>query len=371
MKLSQFKDSQLRREYLEKKLNIQLNLIGENDYLNEEIHCENLIGQTTLPIGIAGPIKIKFLKREKEYFLPLATTEGALLASVNRGCKAINLSGCLKVIVKKNGTTRGPVYFTKNIDKGFWFLSWLDCHLKEIKREAETTSNYLKFLRLQGKVIGPYTFVRFYFDCDQAMGMNMVTIAVDKINQYIKKETGIECLSLSGNFCIDKKPSWLNFIEGRGYQTWAEVKIKKEILKKVLKTNAKDLYNIWLSKNLVGSAITGSLGFNGHFANVVAAFFAATGQDLGHTVEGSQGITVVQTVEEDLYFSVHLPSLLLGLVGGGTKLKIKRQALAIIGAKNSEELAAVLTGGVLAGELSLLASLAEGSLAKIHKKLGR
>lgn len=374
MKLSSFKTTKERREFLEKELGIKLGLIGKAHLNSEEnIHCENLIGETTLPLGVAGPINVK---REtcnvKRYFIPLATTEGALVASVNRGCKAVNLSGGVGVIIEKTGTTRGPVYETESLEKGFWFLKWLKKNEDKIKKQAEKTSSHLKYLKHEGKVIGPYTFVRFYFDCDQAMGMNMVTIAVDSINQLIEKETKIKCLSLSGNYCIDKKPSWLNFIQGRGYQVWVETVITKKVLKEVLKTNAENFFNLWLAKNMTGSIISGSIGFNSHFANIVAAFFAATGQDLAHIVEGSIGVTTTKVLATgDLYFSVYLPSLMIGIIGGGTKLEIKKEALSIIGAKSSKELTEVLGAAVLAGELSLLASLSEGSLVEAHKKLGR
>jgi hydroxymethylglutaryl-CoA reductase (NADPH) len=295
-----------------------------------------------------------------------------LVASVNRGCKAINLSGGAKVFVKKVGATRGPVYFTENLEKGFWFVDWLKKNEGKIKKTTEETSHHLKLLRWESKVIGPYTFVRFYFDTEEAMGMNMVTIAVEAINRFIEKEAGVKCLSLSGNFCIDKKPAWVNFIGGRGFEIRAETVLTKKVLKEVLKTEAEKVFEVWLTKCLLGSGLSGSLAFNSHFANMIAAFFAATGQDLAHVVEGSMGITTTKLLSAGhLYFSVYLPSIMLGTVGGGMNLKIKQEAIKITQAKNSQELAGVLAGAVLAGEISLLASLAEGSLAKTHQNLGR
>ncbi len=362
------------KEFLEGTLNIKLKKITAAFVDDKKhIHCENLIGETTLPLGVAGPIKIKNQEEKvKDYFIPLATTEGALVASVNRGCKAINQSGGVKVYIKRLGTTRGPVYETGDVEKGLWFLSWLRKNETKIKKEAEKTSSHLKYLRHEGRVIGPYVYLRFYFDTAEAMGMNMVTIATAAINQLIEKETKIKCLSLSGNFCVDKKPSWMNFINKRGFEGWGEAVFKKETIKKVLKSSGEEIFQTWLSKCMIGSAISGALGFNAHFANIVAAFFAATGQDLAHVVEGSLGMTIVKALKNgDLYFSVYLPAIMLGTVGGGTKLETKREALSIIKAQNSQDLAGVLTAAVLAGEVSLLASLAEGSLAESHKKLGR
>ena len=373
MTLKDFKTTKERREYLEKTLNVKLNKIAQIETDEENIHCENLIGSTTVPLGVAGSLKIQNSEfRIQNYFIPLATTEGALVASVSRGCKAINLSGGAKTFVENVGVTRGPVFETSGLQESFVFKKWLKDNFELLKMEAEKTSSYLKLKKLGTRIVGTYVYVRFYFDTDQAMGMNMITIATDSINRLIETKTKIKCLSVSGNFCIDKKPAWLNFISGRGKRVWAEVILRKEVVKEVLKTTPEKFFEVWLAKCMIGSAMSGSLGFNAHFANIVAAFFASTGQDLAHVVEGSMGVTTAKILDNgDLYVSVYLPSVMLGIVGGGTKLKIKQEALSIIGTKTSLQLAEVLGGAVLAGGISLLASLAEGSLAETHEKLGR
>ncbi len=378
MNLKDFKTAKERRKFLEEKLKIKLENIAKA-FVDEEktIHCENLIGATTLPLGVAGPLKISNFnlpagEQISNYYIPLATTEGALVASVSRGCKAINLSGGTRAYVENVGATRGPVFETSGIKESITFNNWLDENFNLLKSEAEKTSFHLRLKKLETKVVGRYVYVRFYFDTQDAMGLNMITIATDSINQSIEKKTGIKCLSISGNYCIDKKASWLNFINNRGFAGWAEVILSKKVIKDVLKSNAQNIFEVWLAKCMIGSSLSGSLGFNAHFANVIAAFFAATGQDLAHVVEGSLGMTIVKALENgDLYFSIYMPSIMIGTVGGGTKLKTKQEALSIIGVKTSTELAAVLAGTVLAGEISLLSSLEEGTLAKVHQKLGR
>ncbi len=369
MNLKDFKTTKERREFLEEKLKIKLETISKA-YVDEEkfIRCENLIGATTLPLGVAGPLSID----KQDYFVPLATTEGALVASVNRGCKAINLSGGARVLVENIGTTRGPVFKTSGVEESIRFKKWLEDNFNLLKIEAAKTSSHLKLKKFGTRITGNYVYVRFYFDTGEAMGMNMVTIATEALSQFIEKNTKVKCLSVSGNFCVDKKPAWLNFLSGRGKRVWAEVILKKEVVNQVLKTTPEKFFEVWLAKCMIGSAMSGSLGFNAHFANIVAAFFAATGQDLAHTVEGSMGMTTSKILRNgDLYVSVYLPAVMIGTVGGGTKLKIKQEALSIIGAENPVELSKVLSGAVLAGEISLLASLAQGSLAKTHEKLGR
>jgi len=197
---------------------------------------------------------------------------------------------------------------------------------------------------------------------------------------------------------VDKKPSWLNRIEGRGIKAWAEATIPAGVLKDTLKTAARAMYDVWIAKCMIGSAMAGSMGFNAHFANIIAALFAATGQDLGHVGECCVGITTMEIIPptsfrppsrnpvfkrwipgqarddnngEDLYVSVYLPDLMVGTVGGGTGLATQKEALGIIGAKTSQEFAEVAAGAVLAGEISLLASLSEGTLARAHQKLAR
>jgi len=373
MNLNGLKTAKERRQFLEEKMKIRLENIAKALTEDEKaIHCENLIGATTLPLGIAGPLEIKGEHIDGGFYLPLATTEGALVASINRGCKAISLSGGVRVFVENVGTTRGPVFETAGIRESIILKKWLDKNFNLLKGEAEKTSSHLRLKKLGTRIVGRYVYVRFYFDTQNAMGMNMATIATDLIARSIEEKTKAKCLSVSGNFCIDKKPAWLNFISGRGKRVWSEVILKKEVVDEVLKTTPEKFFEVWLTKCMIGSAMSGSMGFNAHFANIVAAFFAATGQDLAHVVEGSMGVTTSKVLKNgDLYASVYLPAVMVGTVGGGTKLKTKQEALSIIGTKNSVELAEVLGGAVLAGEISLLASLAEGTLACAHKKLGR
>lgn len=358
---------------LEETLKIKLPHIGGVTFQKDDvIHCENRIGGTLLPLGVAGPLKINGQYTKGDYYIPLATTEGALIASVNRGSKAISASGGASSGVELVGVTRGPVFEVKNISQALFFKKWLDEHLSLLQTEARKISTHLKLLKLGTRIAGNYVYVRFYFNTDEAMGMNMATIATDKIVSFIENKAKVSCLAISGNFCVDKKPAWLNFISGRGRRVWAEVIIKKDLVKNILKTSPQKLFDVWLAKCMMGSIMSGSMGFNSHFANVVAAFFAATGQDLAHVVEGSMGVTTMKVLENgDLYVSVYLPTVMLGTVGGGTKLAIKKEALSIMKVTSSDALAEILGCAVLAGEISLLSSLAEGSLAKAHTRLGR
>lgn len=370
--LRNFKNSQSRREFLAKELDIKLDKIADFNFTEDQAvgrNIENLIGSTQIPLGVAGPL---LLQPTTYNYIPLATTEGALVASISRGCKAITESGGAKVLVEEVGITRGPVFKTQGIEHGLKTKDWISKNIVQISQVTQKTSSHLKLLKIDCSLVGRNLFVRFYFDTTDAMGMNMATIATQEAVKLIEQKTKSQCVSLAGNFDIDKKPAWLNFISGRGKKVWAEITLSQAILKEVLKTTPKNLADLVYRKCLLGSAISGSLGFNAHFANIIAAIFAATGQDLAHVVEGSLGITTAEVLDNgDLYFSIYLPSLIVGTVGGGTHLPTQQEALKIMKAESVLEYARAIGGAVLAGELSLLASLSEGTIAKAHQRLGR
>lgn len=374
MSLRGFPTAKKRREFIEKELSISLSSIASTETeTNENVHCENLIGASKVPLGVAGPLVFKNLKTKNVYF-PLATTEGALVASISRGCKAISESGGAEVYSILHGQTRGPLFLTGSIKKGLDLKDWIESNRKAIEKEASLTSRHIRYLGAKVKIVGSNTFVRFSYDTGKAMGMNMVTLATEAVSKLIEKELGIKCLSIAGNFDNDKKASFLNIIEGRGFEVWAECIIKEKVLREILHTDAEKVFKVWLSKNMIGSYASGSISFNSHFANIIAAIFVAAGQDAAHVVEGSTGITFCELRGDDLYISVNLPSLLVGTIGGGTNLPTQQECLKIMGIEKgsgSEDLARKIAGAVLAGELSLISSLSVGTLGVSHKKLGR
>ena len=358
----------IRRHVLESLTKKELKNIGSPVFDIKSVsskNCENLIGKVEIPLGITGP---------------LATTEGALVASVNRGCKAISDAGGGHTFIEQSGMTRAPLFLTKNLRQTKDFISFIKSHFKEIARKVQSTDSHLTLISITPHIAGRNVYLRFVFDTGDAMGMNMVTFACDYvIKKYIEKETKVPCIALSGNLCTDKKASWLNKIEKRGHSVHADVVIPKEVVKKVLKTNPADFVEVQIRKNLVGSALSGSLGFNSHHANIIAALFLATGQDMAHVVEGSSGMTTAELVDGGLYVSVSLPDLPIGTIGGGTGLETQKEALAILGVvgggkpagSNAKKFAEIIAATVLAGEISLIAALSSGDLAKAHKRLGR
>ncbi len=380
--LRNYKTVTERREGLAKELDVALKNIGSftlDDATASTRNCENMIGAAQIPMGIAGPLRLVSARSgqaisKREYYVPLATTEGALVASINRGCKAVGESGGAFVAAETVGATRGPVFQTSGIAESLKLKNWLDEHFQELSMIAKQTSSHLALIKLGTRLVGKLVYVRFYFDTQDAMGMNMVTIASTSMYRYIEVETRVKCLTVAANFDVDKKPAWLNFILGRGKQVWAEATVPAGVLKETLKTSAKNIYDVWLNKCMIGSAMAGSMGYNAHYANVIAALFLATGQDIAHVSEGSVGITTAEVDGDSLYLSIYLPDLMIGTVGGGTGLATQKEAFSILGitgSQKTEDFAKIIAGAVLAGELSLLASLSEGSLARAHQDLAR
>jgi len=376
----------VRRRAMVELSGVQLDTIGRYTLDATRVstrHCENFIGVTQIPVGVTGPLKIRgqWVDESEDIYVPMATTEGALVASVNRGCRALYEAGGAVVRVEDVGITRAPAFRTSGIEETQTFLQWVRDNEDEIRRVCEATSGHLRLVDIKSQTFGSSLYLRFRFATGDAMGMNMATIACDRVvRDLIEPATGVLCVALSGNYCVDKKPSAINFLEGRGKKIYAEAILDETVLQRCLKTNARSLVEVQYRKNLMGSIAAGSMGYNAHFANVLAAMFIATGQDVAQVVEGAMGVTSIELREPDgVFASVFLPDVPLGVVGGGTALGPQKEALALLGAtphpdqpgSGALRLAEILGATVLAGELSLLSAFTSGDLAGAHERLGR
>ncbi|MCE4608135.1 MAG: hydroxymethylglutaryl-CoA reductase (NADPH) [Caldisphaeraceae archaeon] len=374
----------IRRLFLERRYGVKLSAISSTLLDFEDIvghNIENPIGAVQIPLGVAGPLKINGGYVKGEYYIPMATTEGALVAGVNRGAKLLTLAGGVRTKVIYDGMSRAPLVWTPGVNDAVKLSKWIRTHVDDIKEIVNKDSRHTSLSDIQVFIVGNLVWFRFVFKTGDAMGMNMATIASDRICSYINKNYSGEhrCISVSGNLCVDKKPSYLNKILGRGKYVISEALIKDELLKKIMRTSANEMDYINKTKNLLGNAVSGSLSYNAHFANIVAAIFAATGQDLAQVVESSMGYVWTEVRSEALYISVTLTSLEIGTVGGGTWLPTQREALSLLGIYgggdpagiNSLKFAEIIASAVLAGELNLLAVQSSGELAKAHEKLGR
>lgn len=256
--------------------------------------CENVVGYMPIPLGIAGPLKVD----GQSYPIPMATAEGTLVASTSRGCKALNSGGGVTTVLTYDGMTRGPAIDFPSITLAAAAKAWIESTegYAIIKEAFESTSRFARLQNIKCAMAGRTLFVRFATRTGDAMGMNMISKATEKALETLSKEfPQMVVLALSGNYCTDKKPAAINWIEGRGKSIVAEAVVPGKIVKTVLKTTVEALCNLNTKKNLVGSAMAGSVGgFNAHAANILTAVFLATGQDPAQNVESSNCMTLME-----------------------------------------------------------------------------
>lgn len=337
-------------------------------------NIENMIGTIQIPLGYAGPVRITGEYAEGDFLVPLATTEGALVASISRGMSVMNDGGGVRTMVCADAMTRAPVLRVEGIEHSKRVMAWIESHRGDIDEAVESTTSHGRLSRIDMYPDGRSLFLRFAFETGDAMGMNMATIASEAVCRLLEKETGAVMISVSGNMCSDKKPAAINMINGRGKTVVAEARIPKEVVERRLHTTSAAVVETNYRKNLLGSSLAGTLGANAHAANMVAALYIATGQDPAQVVGGSMSVTSCEDVDGDLYICVRMPTVEVGTVGGGTRLPCQREALQMIdclGDGKSRKLAEIVAATVLAGELSTLAAQAAGQLGSAHAALGR
>lgn len=370
-----------RRTLIERELGIDLrhlepkeDVIGESEKKN----CEQMFGMISVPLGYAGPLKVTFSNNHTaDIHLPIATTEGALVASVNRGCKAVSISTVTISKAMHHGITRSIAFRAPSSGKVQDLVDAIRKNETEWKAVAQATSEHLDVQSYTLDLQKQYVFLTIACDTSEAMGMNMVTIAAQAIADWtMKTVTGVKCITIAGNVDSDKKASKRTHDLGRGYEVHASVILSKETIDEVLKTTPEAMAKVADAKLIHGSSIAGAIGSNLHAANIIAALYLATGQDIAHTVEGSLTDTSVEETASGLKVSVRVPAILVGVRGGGTALPPQSQCLQLLlknksGLPIKQQLAESIAAAVLAGEVSLLAALAEHHLAKAHEQLAR
>lgn len=370
----------LRLDYLEKETGKTMPQLSGKKIVNDtkllEGNIENYIGMTQIPTGIIGPLKVLGTMATGDFFVPLATSEGALVASYHRGAKATRLCGGVTSICLIEAVQRSPVFKFNNIGELGTFLLWLLPQMEEMKKITERVSRYAKLLDVIPNIEGNNLMLTFEYQTGDASGQNMVTICTDEICNYLIANTPVKpgAWFIEGNYSGDKKATALSFTTVRGKKVTAEVELSKEVVEKVLKTTPKLMADYWQTST-VGIIQSGAIGAQGHFANGIAAMFLATGQDVACVSEAAVGITRMEvSASGNLYASATLPSLILGTVGGGTALPTQKECLELMdcyGPGKARKLAEICGALVLSGELSIAAALSAGHFSSAHKKLGR
>lgn len=342
-------------------------------------NCENIIGYVPVPVGIAGPLLVD----GTSYYVPLSTTEGALVASTSRGMKALTYGGGVRTALLADGMSRGPVISLPTLAEAVKMVTWIRDSFAAIAQVFNETSRYVCLQKVDSRLVGRLVYLRFKATTGDAMGMNMVSKATEHALALLSHQfPALRVIALSGNYCTDKKPAAINWIDGRGKSIVAEATIAGSTLKTVLKTDAASMVETHITKNFVGSALAGASGSgcNAHAANIVAAMFIALGQDVAHVISSSACLLHLEPLNrdsDDLYVALTMPSLEVGTVGGGTVLPAQQACLSLLGLEQVSEgdrsarVASIVAATVMAAELSLLASLTEGSLMRAHQALNR
>jgi hydroxymethylglutaryl-CoA reductase (NADPH) len=366
-----------RREFLNNFSQTTPRHLTQNSFDPAEVRgkCESFVGVAQVPIGLAGPLRVNGEHAQGDFLIPMATTEGTLVASYNRGIKLINLSGGVLCTVQDDAMQRAPVFQFADARQARTFVRWIETHQRELAAEAESTSRYAKLRYVDTYLNGRFAFLRFGYETGDAAGQNMVSKATLAACTYIlhayptESTDVIEHFFLESNMATDKKPSQLNMLRTRGRRVTAEVRIPRELLIRELQVEPGQLVRHARIGD-VGARLAGTNNNGLHSVNGLAALFIATGQDVACLAESSAAITYSEiTPEGDLYGSVTLPSLVVGTVGGGTGLPTQRECLELMdcyGEGNVNKLAEIMAGVVAAGELSLAAAISSLDWVSSH-----
>lgn len=339
-------------------------------------NIEGLIGSVKIPLGIAGPLRVKGLFANGDYLLPLATHEAALVASCHRGAGAITASGGCRSILLNEGVSRAPGFSFCEFSEAGIFLQWALSQFDTFRHVAEGTTKHGKLRDIRVSVEGCNVYLIFEYTTGDAAGQNMVTVATEAVCRHILKHSPVKPRHwfVESNMSGDKKASVQSFLTVRGKKVTAEVALPDEVVAKRLRTTAKEMEHFW-RMSVMGGVMSGTIGVQGHFANPLAAIYIACGQDAACVAESAVGVTRFEAMDDgSLYAAVTLPNLIVGTVGGGTGLPSQRAGLEILGlagSGNSRAFAEVCGAAALAAELSIIAALASGDFTRAHEILAR
>lgn len=338
-------------------------------------NCEHFTGVAQIPLGFAGPLRMNGEHAQGEFLIPLATTEGTLVASYNRGMKLLNLCGGVKCSVVGDAMQRAPVFVFEDARAGREFLKWVEANLDRIREEAEATSHVAKLQYIDPYLASKFVYLRFNFFTGDAAGQNMVGRATFAACSWILDHyAGIKHFYLESNFATDKKNSQINVMRTRGKRVTAEAVIKRDILIQQMRVEPESLaYHNGVAN--IGALLSGANNNGLHSANGITAMFMATGQDVANVAESSAGIIYSElTPERDLYLSITIPSLIVATYGGGTGLATQRECLEVLGCYGKgkvHKFAEIVAGVVLAGEVSLACAISSAEWVSSHEQYGR
>ena len=365
-----------RRRWVEEKTGCTLSHVGSHSIASEEMrgNVENPVGAAQMPLGVAGPLVVNGRHARGRFYVPLATTEGALVRSYERGMAAVARAGGATARVYEDENRVAPIFSFDDVADAHDFARWLGEDFDDIRAEAEATTRHGKLLRLECQPVGREVIVSFCYHTADAHGMNMIVKATEAACRWILPRSRARRFHVFSGYSSEKRASGVLLAGGKGKRVVAGALLPARVVKSYLHTTPGGLSEIW-RRTVVGHVQANAVGYNGHYANGLAAVFIACGQDVANVVNSSVGITNFEVTDEgDLYASVTLPSLTVATVGGGTQWGTSRECLEMLGcagAGHAPKFAEIVAATLLAGELSMGAAIASGEFVQAHETYGR
>jgi hydroxymethylglutaryl-CoA reductase (NADPH) len=338
-------------------------------------NIENFFGVAQVPIGLAGPLLVNGEHAQGEFFVPLATTEGTLVASYSRGMKLTRMAGGITTTVLDDKMQRAPVFSFASAREAKAFSAWLEENFEAIAAAAQTTTTSGKLVEIQQFSVSKLLYTRFNYTTGDAAGQNMTGKATFAACAWIKQHYPHELhFLLEGQFATDKKTSVVNMLHTRGKRVVAEITLPAALVEEQMHVSTDKLYAARMRGQL-GSIMSVTNNNGNHSANGITAMFIATGQDVANVAESSALYGFSELLPNgDFYASVTLPSLIIATYGGGTGLATQRESLEMLGCYGSGgvyKLAEIIAATVLAGELSLGSAVVAEEWVQAHDDLGR
>jgi hydroxymethylglutaryl-CoA reductase (NADPH) len=365
-----------RRLWIEQKTGVALEHVGACSLATEQMrgNIENPVGTIQIPVGVAGPLLIHGDHARGTFYVPLATTEGALVRSYERGMVTLTRAGGVTTRVEVDENRVCPVVVFDTVADASRFVAALPGHVPALRREAEATTRHGRLLRVEPRQIGREVILAFCYHTGDAQGMNMIVKATERACEWLRRHLAIAAYEIFSGFSSEKRASAALLTSGKGKTVIAGACVPAAVARSCLHATPGQLVRVW-HRAVVGHALAGAVGCNAQFANGLTAIFIACGQDVANVANAHAGITnFEETAGGDLYASATLPSLTVATVGGGTNLGTSRECLALLGCAGSghaARFAEIVAATVLAGELSMAAAIASGEFVNAHEQYGR
>jgi len=365
-----------RREWLQKKLGIELPLVGASAIPSDQMrgNIENPIGAVQMPLGIAGPLLVNGAHANGTFYVPFATSEGALVRSYERGMVMLTRAGGVTARTIVDGNVVCPMFSFESVDEAARFAAALPDHVEALRAQADSTTRHGRLGRVEARVSGRSVIVSFYYSTADAQGMNMIVKATERACTWLVANGLAPRFKVFSGMSSEKRASGFLLSGGKGKTVVAGARIPAAVLQAYMRITPRQMVELW-HDTVIGHLQANAIGYNGHYANGLTAIFIACGQDVANVANAAVGITDYElTPEDDLYASVTLPSLTVATIGGGTMLGTSVECLRMLGcagATHAPKFAEIIASAILAGELSMAGAISSGEFVNAHESYGR